>query len=47
MTNTVFEISLLWDYAKVDGDVSTSVNEVLVCPIRVCPPLNTEQDGAK
>lgn len=42
MTNTVFDISPLWDYAKADGDVSTSVNEVLMCPL-----LNTEQDGAK
>lgn len=32
MTNTVFEMSLLWDYAKVDSDVSMSVNEVLLCP---------------
>lgn len=38
MTNTVFEISLLGDYTKVDGDVSTSLNEVLVCPL-----LNTGQ----
>lgn len=42
MTNTGFEISLLWDYTEVDGDVSTSVNVVLVCPL-----LNTEQDRAE
>lgn len=42
MTNTVFEISLPWNYAKLDGDISTSVNEVLVCPL-----LNTEQDRVK
>lgn len=42
MTNTVFEISLLWDCTKADGDVSTSVNEVLACPL-----LSTEQDRAK
>lgn len=40
MTSTVFEISLLWDYTKVDGDMS--VNEALVCLL-----LSTEQDRAK
>lgn len=34
MTNTVFEISLLWDYAKLDGVVRTSVNEVQLCPLK-------------
>lgn len=42
MTSTVFEISLLWDYTKVDGDISMSVNEALVCLL-----LSTEQDRAK
>lgn len=40
MTSTVFEISLLWDYPTVDGDMS--VNEALMCLL-----LSTEQDRAK